>query len=228
MGDTTLSNSSPPNNLKDLETRLQDLSHNTDTIEIIKSFAKKLGKTGKKQATFNAKGALVRQPIEYQKMLTQGLISEEEDSFELLQGDIVSSDCAYFMGERITNTKFVIATSTCDLVPNRRQYAALFRIEQITQDYPNIKSILGNLLSFKSTKNMYLPPLPGDSSDVIANAIVFDGVIQIKLEDLLRATRHASLSLVGWRIFGCLVRNIMVRAGENEVNMRTSLQNNQA
>ena len=75
---------------------------------------------------------------------------------------------------------------------------------------------------------MYLPPLPGDLPEVIANAIIFDGVIQIKLEDLLLATRHASLSLVGWRIFGSLVRNIMVRAGENEVSMRTSLQNNEA
>jgi hypothetical protein len=71
---------------------------------------------------------------------------------------------------------------------------------------------------------MYLPPLPRDADNVIANAIVFDGVIQIELEKLLLANRHASLSLVGWRIFGSLVRNIMVRAGESEVAMRTSLQ----
>ena len=70
----------------------------------------------------------------------------------------------------------------------------------------------------------YLPPLPGDADTVLANAILFDGIVQIRLEDLLMSTRHASLSLVGWRIFGSLVRTIMVRAGESEVKMRTSLQ----
>ena len=225
MADTKQFSDSTAKDLKDLEASLQGLSHNTDTLKIIESFAKSLGKTRKRQEVFNAQGALVRLPIEYQKVLAEGLIGEEEDYFTLLQGDIVSSDCAYFMGERIINTKFAIATSTCDLVQGRRQYAALFRIEPIKNDYPKVKNVLGSLLRFNSTKQMYLPPLPGDSPEVIANAIIFDGVIQIKLEDLLLATRHASLSLVGWRIFGSLVRNIMVRAGENEVSMRTSLQN---
>ena len=115
-------------------------------------------------------------------------------------------------------------SSTCDLIQGRRKYACLFRIEPITNDRPQVKNLLGNLLKFNSTKQMYLPPLPRDADNVIANAIVFDGVIQIELEKLLLANRHASLSLVGWRIFGSLVRNIMVRAGESEVAMRTSLQ----
>ena len=131
MGDTKPFNNSTPQDLKELEASLQGLSHNTDTLKIIESFAKSLGKTRKRQEVFNAKGALVRLPIEYQKVLAEGLIDEEEDPFTLLQGDIVSSDCAYFMGERIINTKFAIATSTCDLVQGRRQYAALFRIEPI-------------------------------------------------------------------------------------------------
>ncbi len=38
------------------------------------------------------------------------------------------------------------------------------------------------------------------------------------------ATRHAFFSLVGWRIFGSLVRSIMVRAGASEVRMRASIQ----
>lgn len=70
---------------------------------------------------------------------------------------------------------------------------------------------------------MYLPPLPDDESDVIANAAIFDGMVQIRLDDLLLSRRYASLSLVGWRIFGSLIRSIMVRAGESEVNMRVSL-----
>lgn len=223
MDDDKLSKSQPAN-LKALEASLQGLSHNTNTSDIIKSFAESLGKTSEKQKVFNSKGALICLPIEHQKMIDKGLIDANEDPFTFLQGDIVSTDSAYFMGERIVNTKFIIASSTCDLIQGRRKYACLFRIEPITNDRPQVKNLLGNLLKFNSTKQMYLPPLPRDADNVIANAIVFDGVIQIELEKLLLANRHASLSLVGWRIFGSLVRNIMVRAGESEVAMRTSLQ----
>jgi hypothetical protein len=43
------------------------------------------------------------------------------------------------------------------------------------------------------------------------------------LQDLLLSTRYASLSLVGWRIFGSLMRTIMVRSGEGEIKLRTSI-----
>ncbi len=95
--------------------------------------------------------------------------------------------------------------------------------EPITADYPKAKELISNLLKFKSTQRMYLPPLPEDGEEVIANAVIFDGIVQIRLIDLLMATRNASLSLVGWRIFGSLVRTIMVRAGESEIKMRTNL-----
>jgi hypothetical protein len=117
--------------------------------------------------------------------------------------------------------KFAIASSTCDLVQGRRDYASLLRLQPIFSDDPQAKQLLGEMLKFKSTKRMYLPPLPGDSRNVVGNAVVFDGVIQIRLDDLLLATRHASLSLVGWRIFGSLVRTIMVRAGASETEMRS-------
>lgn len=210
--------------LIELEARLQSLSHDIEPLSIIRSFAQKIGKTKARQKIFNAKGALVRSAIEYQALLDLGLISPEEDPFILLQGDIVSTEAAYFLGERITGMKFAIASSTCDLVPGRRQYATLLRLQPITVNHPQAKQLLGEMLKFTSTKRMYLPPLPGDDKNVLANAMLFDGVVQIRLEDLLLATRHASLSLVGWRIFGSLVRTIMVRAGSSEVTMRTSLQ----
>ncbi len=219
---------STPNSLEALEARLQNLSHDTQPLKIIQSFAQTIGKTKERQRLFNASGALIRLPINYQEMRSQGIIDEQEDPFTLLQGDIVSSDAAYFMGERITKTKFAIASSTCDLVPGRRQYATLLRLQPITADQPQAKQIIGDMLKFKSTKRLYLPPLPGDPKDVLANAVIFDGVIQIRLEDLLMSTRHFSLSLVGWRIFGSLVKSIMVRAGESEVKMRSSLQNIQS
>lgn len=213
-----------PENLIELESCLQSLSHDLQPLSIIQSFARKIGKTKARQKLFNANGALVRPPIEYQALRERGLIPPEEDSFTLLQGDIISSNAAYFLGERITGTKFTIASSTCDLVPGRRQYATLLRLQPVTSDNPHAKQLLGEMLKFTSTQRMYLPPLPGDRDTVLANAVLFDGVVQIRLEDLLMSTRHASLSLVGWRIFGSLVRTIMVRAGDSEVKMRTSLQ----
>ncbi len=211
-----------PDNLATLETQLRHLSHDDQALRLIQEFADRLGKTKHRQKVFGAGGAIVRRPIDYQDVLARGAISGDEDPFTLLQGDIVSTDAAYFLGERITDTKFAIASSTCDLIPNRRQYAALLRLQPIRADDPDAKQILSELLRFSSTKRMYLPPLPNDPHEVIGNAVVFDGIVQIRLEDLLMSTRHASLSLVGWRIFGSLVRSILVRAGAGEAEMRVS------
>jgi hypothetical protein len=37
-------------------------------------------------------------------------------------------------GERLLGMKFIIASSTCDLVENRRENAVLFRIQPITDN----------------------------------------------------------------------------------------------
>ncbi|BAY89587.1 MULTISPECIES: hypothetical protein [unclassified Tolypothrix] len=38
------------------------------------------------------------------------------------------------------------------------------------------------------------------------------------------ATRHASLGLTGWRIFGSLLKTVIARTGESEVRMRSTIQ----
>lgn len=214
---------SSPNNLEDLQEHLQDLSHDELALNIIQKFAKNLGKTSNRQRVFNTQGAIIRKPITYQDVLDLKLITPDEDSFILLQGDVVSTNTAYFLGERITNMNFVVASSTCDLIPERRKYATLLRIQPIRTNDPDVRQILGELLAFKSTQRMYLPPLPNDLPDVIANALLFDGIVQVRLDDLLVATRLASLSLVGWRIFGSLIRTIMARAGSSEAKIRSSI-----
>jgi hypothetical protein len=211
----------PPPSLAQLEIDLRSLSHDDLALKLIQVFAQSLGKTKQRQAVFNAPAALIRMPITFDDALRQGVISSQADPFSLLQGDIISSDAAYLMGERLTGMKFAIASSTCDLVPERRQFAALLRIQPIHAQDPHAKALLGELLSFRSTQRMYLPPLPGDSDDTIANAILVDGLVQVRLSDLLLSTRHASLSLVGWRIFGSLLRSILVRAGEGETLLRS-------
>ncbi len=218
--------SNVPKTLAELEVCLQSLSHDDHALKTIQSFAKNLGKTKDRQSVFNKKGAIVREPIIYQEVLNRGLITSDQDHFILLQGDIVSTESAYFLGERLTGMqKFAVATSTCDLILGRRQYASLLRIIPMKADDPKVGQTLGDLLKFTSTQRMYLPPLPDEQSSIVGNALVFDGIVQIKIEDLLMATRIASLSLVGWRIFGSIVRTIMVRAGESEIKMRSSMEN---
>ncbi|MBD2626069.1 hypothetical protein [Trichormus variabilis] len=212
-----------PKDLPELERYLQKYSHDDQAIKTIQQFAKNLKKTKNRQEVFNQKGALIREPIYYQDVVKKGLADPEKDSFTLLQGDIVSTNAAYFLGERIENTKFAIASSTCDLVKGRRNYAALLRVQPISNKNPKAKEVLSQLLQFTSTQRMYLPPFGDDSSDIVGNSLLFDGIVQIHLDDLLLAQRHASLSLVGWRIFGSMVRSILVRAGEDEVKMRSSI-----
>lgn len=208
-------------NLGTLEAALREYSHDDRALGIVRQFAENLGKTKQRQAVFNQPGALVRPPLLYADVLDRGIVSADEDAFTFLQGDVVATESAYFVGERVRNARFVVASSTCDLVPGRREYAALLRLNPIRADNPTAATLVGELLSFKSARRMYLPQLEGDENTVVCNAVEFDGIAQIRTTDLQLATRYASLSLVGWRVFGTLVRNLMARTGEAEVKLRT-------
>lgn len=214
-----------PGPLAELESQLRSLSHSEEAVQKVRDFARGIGKTAKRQAAFSPEGALVRRPITYQEALETGKIAPEEDRFTFLQGDIVRTDAAYFMGEQVRNLPtFVVLNSTCDLVEERRTYAALLRVKPLLETDPQWKEKLGQLLKFESTREMYLPPLPGDAETTVANIIDFDGIAQIRLADLRLAIRGASLSLVGWRVYGAMVRNVMVRAGKSEVALRTGFE----
>jgi hypothetical protein len=210
-------------NLAELEFALKDLSHDDRAVQLIRSFAENLGKTKYRQQVFNTTGALVRSPLEYDAALAQGIIDVNEDHFQLLQGDVIVTESGYLLGERLNSMKFVVASTTCDLVPGRRQYAALLRIQPITIDDPQAANLLGQLLKFQSMQRLYLPPLPQDSPNTLANAILFDGIVQVELDKLLLATRLGSMSLVGWRIFGAMIRSLLARTGEGEIHLRNNI-----
>ncbi len=142
----------------------------------------------------------------------------------MLQGDIVSTEAAYLMGERIGGSPmFAVLNSTCDLVPGRREYASLLRVVPVTGDGDALKSALHQLLSFRSRRDLYLPPLPNEDVPTLGYAIRFDGVAQIRMEDLLLAKRLCSMPLVGWRIFGSFARVLISRAGDGEAGLRAKL-----
>jgi hypothetical protein len=207
--------------LDQLERDLQDLSHGQEALTRIQSFSAGLKKTAARQLLFNAAGALICDPIDHQAALEAGKIPASEDEFRLLQGDLITTETAYFLGERITGqARFVVASSSCDLIENRRQYASLLRVKPLRAEDPNVKEQLNILLKFASSKAMYLPPLIDDPDGLVGQAVDFDGVVQVRLTDLLLAKREASLSLIGWRIFGSMLRAIMVRAGDHEASLR--------
>jgi hypothetical protein len=189
--------------LRELEKRLRTLSHNTDALQTVRDFSETLKKTRRRQEVFNAEGALlVRPPITFDVARERNLIADGEDPFVLLQGDLIRTDAAYCMGTRLTGMCFLIANSTCDLVPGRREYTALLPVQPIQRaetetGNAEVASLLAELLKFTQTRRMYLPLLADDPENVVANAVEFDRIAQARLEDVLLAERVASLSLVG-------------------------------
>jgi hypothetical protein len=206
-----------------LEADLRGLSHGDEALAKVRAFAEAVGGTRARQAVFNRAGALVRRPITEGEARAAGLLGEGADPLHLLQGDVIGTEAAYFLGSRAAPGRFVVANASCDLVPGRREYVALLRVLPVRQGDPDAKAVLGQLLRFRSTHRMYLPPLPGDPADVIGNAVAFDGIAQARQPDALLATRVASLTLVGWRILGSHLRGVLTRAGDEEIVLRTGL-----
>ena len=128
----------------------------------IKQFAAEMKDSRERLDVFNASGAIVRSPILSEETKALGF-TEPSDDFTFFQGDVISTESAYFLGERVINSpKYVVLSSSCDLVPDRRQYAALLRIKEIREGEPDSWTKLSYLLKFKRTESMYLPALPSD------------------------------------------------------------------
>jgi len=214
----------PITTLYDLEQKLSELSHSDAAIVEVRSFSEQLGNTQARINVLNADNAMVRAPITPEQTRALGFRSVEDD-FTLVQGDIVSTESAYFLGERIASRpKYVVLNSSCDLVPNRREFGSLLRVKPITKMEERAKEKLNLLLRFKKSASMYLPPFPSDAADVWCNAIDFDGICQIRSESLLLASRIASLTLVGWRIFASFSRTVVARANPRECEMRIAIE----
>ena len=208
-----------------LERRLAAASHTDEAARVIQSaVTEQFKKTVQRQIAFAQPNIICVEPISYSDAVASGAINADEDQFTMLQGDIVSTEAAYLMGERIVGSPmFAVLNSTCDLVPDRREYASLLRVVPVTGDGDALKSALHQLLSFRSRRDLYLPPLPNEDVPTLGYAIRFDGVVQIRMEDLLLAKRLCSLSLVGWRIFGSFARVLISRAGDGEAGLRAKL-----
>ena len=210
--------------LVELERKLRSLSHSEEAILELQTFASLLSGTQERLAIWNAHNAILRRPIENVEIAALGF-NTPDDAFTMLQGDIIHTEAAYFLGERVTGRpKYAILNSSCDLVPGRSSYSALLRILELRRDEAKAKEKLGTLLKFARRDSMYLPVLPDDGPDVIGNVIQFDGICQIRSSELLLSHRLASLSLVGWRIFASFARTVIARANPREVLIRSTIE----
>ena len=213
----------PEATLAELERKLRSLSHSEEAIQELQIFARQLSGTRERLAVWNAHNAILRRPIENGEVGALGF-NAPGDVFAMLQGDVIRTEAAYFLGERVTGRpKYAILNSSCDLVPGRSSYAALLRILELRRDEEKAKEKLGALLKFARRDSMYLPVLPDDGPDVIGNVIQFDGICQIRSSELLLSHRLASLSLAGWRIFASFARTVIARANPREALIRSTL-----
>jgi hypothetical protein len=211
--------------LSDLEQRLRGLSHSEEAISEVQKFCAGLSGTKSRMEMFSQENAVVRRPIEHSVTARLGF-DNNDDEFVLLQGDIVKTDAAYFLGERVVGSpKYAVLNSSCDLVPGRSTVSSVLRISAIRRTEDQAKEKLGTLVKFSRRDSMYMPVMPEDAADVVGNAILFDGICQIRTADLLLANRIASLSLVGWRIYASFARVVFTRANEREVRIRTAVEN---
>lgn len=210
--------------LAELEAKLRGLSHSEEAINAIQEFSGGLKDTAARLAVFNADRVMLRPPIRPEEAQALGF-DRPDDAFALLQGDVVSTESAFYLGERVTgNPKYIVLSSSCDLVPDRRHCAALLRIVGVRASERAAKAKLSLLLKFSKRDSMYLPAMPSDAPDVVGNVILFDGICQIRSADLLLANRIASLSLPGWRVFASFSRTVIVRANPRETEMREAIE----
>src|ERR1019366_4460726 len=192
-----VSDQSPQHSLEDLCQTLAVLSHDESALNVVRDFSQRFPNTSARLNAFNAPGGLVIAPITVEQASSAGF-DGPDDHFALLQGDLVSSESAYFMGERVcAGPKYVVLNSSCDLVPGRGEYALLLRVSPVRAGKQDSKAKLNLFLQYKKADTMYLPAFQADDPDVLCNAVHFDGACQIRSDDLALANRLASLSVVG-------------------------------
>lgn len=157
-----------------------------------------------------------------------GRLQPPPEPFAVLQGDVIRTDRADILGVRqVGAPSFVVASSTCDVVPGRGSAVLLLMVEprrhgdRDARGRPiNLRNELGGLVALKSREAFYLPPLPDDPADVVYNVVHLDPLAQCDNATLLGIERRASMTLLGWRLFGALLRGFLVREAAEEAQLR--------
>lgn len=204
---------------------LKGKSHPKDGWEILRKFADEEKKTDKINQVLGDYDNVLRVPIEFQEALERG-ICKDEDNFSFLQGDIISTESAYYLGMRVENSPlYAIGTSTCDLSDGRRECVTLYPIKEILKPHDEqqrneTNSLISVGLKFRSTQWIILPKLPHQGDDVIYNLLDFTRPHQIQSDRLKDSHRLYSMKILGWRIFSSVLSYISSREANNEEALR--------
>lgn len=179
-------------------------------------------------------GMWLQLPVDHAEALAA--YPELRDQFDILQGDIVRTDAAYLLGERAAGATYVVASATCDSVvrPKPRQGTILllpvvpfaegdFAGKTADARERSMAELLERLLSFDTSRALYLPGLPGDPAEVLVNTISFKDVCTMASDLVPTVERVASMTLVGWRAFSLLVRSLITRTGDEELGFRAAV-----
>ena len=202
-----------------LARRLAPLSHGDDALVVLQEFLTGLGSWSERQKFLNTH--LLCAPIRYESVKPR--LSADPGPFFGLQGDIIRTDAALSLGDRPRGASYAVATSTCDLMPSYgRETVLLLPVVPVAQGGSDekLRRELGNLVSFRPKRYFYLPPLPDDGQDVLFNIVQLDPFAQARKDDVAVAERRASMTLIGWRVFGALLRSLEVREGAGEIDIR--------
>lgn len=204
--------------------KLKDHSHPTRGIEILKDFAEEQVTSKNISAVIGVFENIFSYPIEFQQALARGIVTDKDD-FKFLQGDIISSNAAYYLGFRVDNSPlFAVATSTCDLSEGRRDCILLYPIKEIRAPFsPEDKQLVNNGIKFKSTQYIIIPKLPHQNEAVKYNLIDISKPHTIASNDLFNSHRMYSMTLLGWRLFGSVISFITNRAANGESALRTQM-----
>jgi hypothetical protein len=166
--------------------------------------------------------SVVTQPITHDAAVAR--VGAPIEEFHALQGDVIRTSAAFQLGSRIEEGSYMVASSSCDLVKGRRGAALLFPVQARRRaDFPTEKALNAEvelLTQYRSKKYFYLPALEDDEADVVFNVAHLDPLATASNEAVNLAQRRASLTLVGWRIFGTLARALLIREAEGEDRMR--------
>ncbi len=204
--------------------KLEDHSHPTKGIEILKNFAKEQGTSKNISAVIGVFENIFSYPIEFEQALARGIVTEK-DEFKYLQGDIISSNAAYYLGSRVDNSPlFAIATPTCDLSEGRRECIILYSVKEIQTPFSDEdKQLLNSGLKFKSTQFIIVPRLPHQKDSVGYNLIDISRPHTIASKDLFNSHRMYSMTLLGWRLLGSVISFITNRAANGESALRNQI-----
>jgi hypothetical protein len=144
------------------------------------------------------------------------------------------------LGQRVAGA-YVVASATCDAVrrprPGRGSILLLPVVPQSLEGFegktPGAKANAaearrGQLLAFRTTGALYLPPLTDDADEVAFNEIRFNHFAVLESAQIPTVQRVHSMSLIGWRAFAALLRLVITRTGDDEVGFRLAVAQRRA